>query len=152
MKIIKFDPYDGTVLAQLDNGDMVQVIVPLDSSGENWISGTDLLNYIRGIYEVKPEQVELAKNKQEIEAMVELPDSDPSIAPDKASAIRAERDARIFKIMWRVERYNQQKTLGVPTEDTENDYMKLLAYIELLRRVPSQAGFPDSIKWPELDI
>lgn len=152
MKIIKFDPYDGTVLAQLDDGNIVQVIVPLDASGENWISGTDLINYIRGIYEVKPEQQELAKNKEAIESMIEPIASDPSTAPDKAAAVRAEREAKIFQIMWRVERYNQQKTLGVPTEDTENEYLKLLAYIELLRRVPSQPGFPNDVKWPELDI
>lgn len=152
MRIINFNPYEGIAFAQLDNGDVVQVKVPLDESGENWVSGTDLLNYIRGLYEVKPEQKELAKNKADIEAMIMPIDASFNYNQDKETAVRAERDARIFKIMWRVERYNQQKALGVPTEDTENDYMKLLAYVELLRRVPDQDGFPNNVKWPELDI
>lgn len=52
--------------------------------------------------------------------------------------------------MWRVERYQTQLALGVATVDSEEQYKAVLAYIETLRQVPEQAGFPDSVVWPTL--
>ena len=56
---------------------------------------------------------------------------------------RAERDAAINSILWRVERYSQQKQLGIATTDSENEYVKILQYIQYLRDLPEQAGFPN---------
>lgn len=55
---------------------------------------------------------------------------------------RTERDNLINSILWRVERYNQQKQLGIETTDSESEYIAILQYIQYLRDVPEQAGFP----------
>ena len=66
----------------------------------------------------------------------------------KAEEIRSKRDGLIDDIMWRVERYQTQKALGVTTTDSEEQYRAVLAYIEELRQVPEQPGFPDVVEWP----
>lgn len=55
---------------------------------------------------------------------------------------RAERDATINSILWRVERYSQQKQLGIITTDSESEYIAILQYIQYLRDVPAQPDFP----------
>lgn len=54
--------------------------------------------------------------------------------------------------MWRVERYQTQTALGVTTTDSETQYRAVLAYIEELRQVPEQAGFPDVVEWPSAPV
>lgn len=50
------------------------------------------------------------------------------------------------KFRWRVERHNDELALGRgPTEPLE----PLLQYVQTLRDVPQQAGFPTDIIWPE---
>ena len=56
---------------------------------------------------------------------------------------RAERDNLINSISWRIERYNQQKQLGIETSDSENEYMAILQYIQYLRDIPEQEDFPN---------
>ena len=56
---------------------------------------------------------------------------------------RAERDAAINSILWRVERYSQQKQLGITTTDSENEYVKILQYIQYLRDLPASWSFPN---------
>lgn len=56
---------------------------------------------------------------------------------------RAERDSTINAILWRVERYNQQKQLGIETTDSESEYIAILQYIQYLRDLPEQAEFPN---------
>lgn len=56
--------------------------------------------------------------------------------------IRVERDKAINSILWRVERYNQQKQLGIETTDSESEYIAILQYIQYLRDVPAQPDFP----------
>lgn len=68
----------------------------------------------------------------------------------RAEEIRSKRDGLIDDIMWRVERYQTQKALGVTTTDSETQYRAVLAYIEELRQVPEQASFPDEVEWPEM--
>lgn len=64
-----------------------------------------------------------------------------------ADKVRAERDAKIEAIRWRIERARDELDLGVPlTEPLE----PLLQYVQALRDVPQQAGFPESVVWPEL--
>ena len=67
----------------------------------------------------------------------------------KADEIRAERDRRINAIRWRIERYQTQEAAGLETNDTEDYYRALLLYVQALRDIPEQAGFPDEVKWPE---
>ena len=64
-----------------------------------------------------------------------------------ADTARAERDRLIESVRWRIERHNDELALGSePTEPLE----PLLRYTQALRDVPQQAGFPETISWPEL--
>jgi len=61
-------------------------------------------------------------------------------------SIRSERDKLIQDVAWRVERHNTQKALGITP--TESDMTPVLEYIQALRDVTEQAGFPESVEWP----
>ena len=61
-----------------------------------------------------------------------------------AQEARAKRNALMDEVLWRVERYNQQKQLGIETTDTEEEFMGILRYIQYLRDVPEQEGFPET--------
>lgn len=64
-----------------------------------------------------------------------------------AATARAERDGLIESFRWRIERHNDELALGIePTEPLE----PLLQYVQLLRDVPEQAGFPEVVEWPEV--
>ena len=76
-----------------------------------------------------------------------LTSSDEAIE-QKAAEARAERDRRIEAIRWRIERY-QTQAAGLETTDTAEQYREILLYVQALRDVPEQAGFPDAIEWPE---
>lgn len=67
----------------------------------------------------------------------------------KQAEARAERDRRIEAIRWRIERYQTQAAAGLETTDTAEHYKAILLYVQALRDVPAQAGFPDAIEWPE---
>lgn len=64
-----------------------------------------------------------------------------------AATARAERDRLIGSVRWRIERHNAELALGI--ESTE-PLEPLLQYVQDLRDVPQQAGFPTDIIWPEL--
>ena len=64
-----------------------------------------------------------------------------------AATVRAERDRLIESVRWRIERHNDELALGrEPTEPLE----PLLQYVQALRDVPQQEGFPETISWPVL--
>ncbi len=69
-------------------------------------------------------------------------------ADEKAAEARAERDRRIDAILWRIERYQTQDAAGLETTDTAEHYKAILLYVQALRDIPEQAGFPDAIEWP----
>lgn len=63
-----------------------------------------------------------------------------------ADTARAERDRLIESVRWRIERHSDELALGSePTEPLE----PLLQYSQALRDVPQQAGFPESVEWPQ---
>lgn len=65
----------------------------------------------------------------------------------KANEVRAERDKRIMDVEWRVNRFIGQDILGLtPTDDIH----LLSEYIQSLRDVPAQEGFPFEVIWPIL--
>lgn len=68
-------------------------------------------------------------------------------APDKSSAIRAERDRRITESFWLDQRLADELELGIDLTVTK---AQILAYRQALRDITEQAGFPNSIEWPEL--
>ena len=69
----------------------------------------------------------------------------PPTAEQLAKKVRTERDAKIEAVRWRIERALDEKELGIPlTEPLE----PLLQYVQALRDVPEQAGFPEKVEWP----
>lgn len=60
-----------------------------------------------------------------------------------AAEKRAERDAAIEQIIWRVQRYGQQKALQIPSTDSEETYLNLLQYIQSLRDISKEPDFPN---------
>lgn len=78
-----------------------------------------------------------------------LEDPPPPSDVDLAKEARQKRDARINAIQWRIERYNQQKTLGIKTDDTDDWYKSALGYVQYLRDIPKQQGFPKEIVWQD---
>ena len=63
-----------------------------------------------------------------------------------ADTVRSERDRLIESVRWRIERHNDELALGIePTEPLET----LLQYTQALRDVPQQAGFPETVEWPQ---
>lgn len=69
-----------------------------------------------------------------------------------AAEARAERDRRIDAVRWRIERYQTQASAGLETTETAEQYQAVLMYVQALRDVPEQAGFPDNIVWPEIEV
>lgn len=78
-----------------------------------------------------------------------LQDPPPPSDDDLAKEARQKRDALIAAIQWRIERYEQQKTLGIKTDDTDDWYRSALAYVQHLRDIPEQQGFPKEIVWQD---
>ncbi|NDV18283.1 hypothetical protein GO013_02485 [Pseudodesulfovibrio sp. JC047] len=63
-----------------------------------------------------------------------------------ANEQRAVRDAKIENVRWRIERHQSETRLGlIPTESIA----PLDAYIQALRDVPQQPGFPEAVEWPD---
>jgi hypothetical protein len=88
------------------------------------------------------------------EGLVQMTDEEVSahLAPKPltteqlAAQVRAERDAKIYAVRWRIERAKDELDFGVPlTEPLE----PLLQHVQLLRDVPAQDGFPENVEWPD---
>jgi len=90
----------------------------------------------------------------------EFIDNDPAIAPQPVDErpfdeqIKAKRNYLINTVTWRVERYNSETRLGVTPTD---DITALDTYIQALRDIPEQEGFPwngpddPDCPWPTLE-
>lgn len=67
----------------------------------------------------------------------------------KCAAVRRERDRMLEAAAGRRDRYRDEIELGIdPTEPLE----PLLEYIQNLRDVPQQEGFPDNVEWPIVPV
>ena len=66
---------------------------------------------------------------------------------EQADVVRAKRDRLIDKEDWRYTRYNSEVRQGLTPSD---DIVALDTYIQALRDIPDQAGFPWEIEWPTL--
>ena len=91
----------------------------------------------------KPKKEWVALTKEEVEAHLNPTPTNEQLA----DTTRAERDRLIESVRWRIERHSDELALGrEPTEPLE----PLLQYVQALRDVPQQAGFPEAMEWPEL--
>ena len=66
---------------------------------------------------------------------------------EQADVVRAKRDRLIDREDWRYTRYNSEVRQGLTPSD---DIVALDTYIQALRDIPDQAGFPWEIEWPKL--
>lgn len=106
-----------------------------------------------GGYNVVPKSVDPhnAYTIEEVEAYIaehpeDVLDMDVVNAKIHKAQIRQQRDTLIQSVEWRVRRHQDEMTLGLePTEDI----IPILEYIQALREVPQQPGFPDDILWPQ---
>lgn len=70
---------------------------------------------------------------------------------EKASYHRQKRDTLLNAELWKLQRHEQEKVLSIETTLTEEEYVKLLQYIQALRKLPQQAGFPNKVIYPTLE-
>ena len=66
---------------------------------------------------------------------------------EQSDAVRAKRDRLIDKEDWRYTRYNSEVRQGLTPSD---DIVALDTYIQALRDIPDQVGFPYDVVWPML--
>lgn len=78
-----------------------------------------------------------------------LADAPPPSPDDLAANIRRIRDQKLLDIQWRVDRYRSQADAGIPTNDSPQEYKRLLEYMQELRNITQQSGFPKEIVWPK---
>ena len=71
-------------------------------------------------------------------------------AADLADSERRKRNSLIDDVEWRLLRYERQEALAAVTTDTAAWYQNALVYVQALRDVPQQSGFPNNINWPVL--
>lgn len=75
------------------------------------------------------------------------PEPVPLTSEQLADTARAERDRLIESVRWRIDRHRDEVALNIePTEPLE----PLLQYVQLLRGVPQQVGFPEAVEWPQI--
>ena len=87
-----------------------------------------------------------------IDGELVLGKTEQEVKDEKASEIRRIRDRKIEEIQWRIQRYTEQVSMGVKTTDSEENYKAVLKYVQGLRDVPEQEGFPESVVWSELEV
>lgn len=77
--------------------------------------------------------------------------SPPPTTEEQAAQVRRDRDFRIGEIRWLVERHRDELALQIDTTLTPEDYRLVQEYVQSLRDVPEQDGFPAAVVWPALD-
>lgn len=72
-----------------------------------------------------------------------------SLIKQECEKVRAERDDRLLKARGWLDRHRDETALGIEhaLDATEQE---LLIYIQALRDVPQQEGFPYHVEWPAL--
>lgn len=61
---------------------------------------------------------------------------------EKAADMRLKRDEILSSYDWRIERYKEQKSIGVETTDPDDVFLSLLEYRQYLRDLPNNPSFP----------
>ncbi len=80
----------------------------------------------------------------------ELTDPPAPTADQLAASARQKRDGLITAIQWRLSRYENQVAQGIAPNDTADQYKAVLVYVQALRDLTKQAGFPATITWPTI--
>lgn len=66
--------------------------------------------------------------------------------------LRAQRLALIVETKWIRSRHEEQKTLGIQTTLSEEQYLEWLAYWQALRDLPENTTNPFLVDWPEQPV
>lgn len=69
---------------------------------------------------------------------------------DTTTNVRALRDAQLRLALDVIDRHRNQKEIDRPTTITAAEYVAILGYVEDLRNLPEQSGFPLDVSWPEI--
>lgn len=67
----------------------------------------------------------------------------------RANYHREKRDSLINNEIWKLQRHEQEKMLGINTTLTDEQYLTILNYIQSLRKLPQQPNFPNEVIYPE---
>lgn len=68
---------------------------------------------------------------------------------EKENYHRQKRDNLINEEIWKISRHEQEKLLGINTTLSDDEFLKLLKYIQDLRDITIQEYFPDFVEYPE---
>ncbi|WP_248915876.1 phage tail assembly chaperone [Pseudomonas moorei] len=82
----------------------------------------------------------IALNANGVPALVDVVVDDEQMAANRE---RYWRDTEIARIQWLRERHRDELELSSPTSLTAEQYVELLAYLQLLRDWPQSDNFPD---------
>ena len=82
------------------------------------------------IADMRPEYFEVAAGAEET-------------AAEKAAKVRAKRDKYLEETLAKADRYEKQMAADLPPTDSAETYRKCLLYLEYLRNIPEEIGFPD---------
>lgn len=69
---------------------------------------------------------------------------------EKENYHRDKRDSLINKEIWKIQRHEHEKLLGISTTLNDDEFLLLLKYIQELRDITSQEYFPDFVEYPVL--
>ncbi|MFC5372894.1 phage tail assembly chaperone [Brevundimonas faecalis] len=72
----------------------------------------------------------------------------PPTSAELADQARRRRDAEVTAWRWMIERHRDEIELDQAATLTPAQFAALLAYVQALRDVPAQPGFPAAITWP----
>lgn len=95
-------------------------------------------------------------NKYNIEDVIIYYNSNPDkrlnsdhmiIMPDEEASIRMQRDALLEKALIKRDTCRDNIDMGTATKEA---LVPILEYIQLLRDVPQQEGFPSNVVWPDI--
>lgn len=68
---------------------------------------------------------------------------------EKENYHRQKRDKLINEEIWKIQRHEQEKLLGLNTTLSDEEFLKLLKYIQDLRDITTQEYFPDFVDYPD---
>ncbi len=95
----------------------------------------------------QPNPISILVNGEWVESPTLKEEYESIIKEQKKANARAERDLKIRDVEWRVRRHSDEVALGLtPTEEI----LPILQYIQALRDITKQPGFPTEIQWPEI--
>lgn len=104
-------------------------VVPLEIDPHNKYNLSEVIEYALGHPEMELPQWE----------------TDPPSYDEICADVRAERSNRIIAVRWRIERHDDEIRLGLASSESIEP---VLQYIQELRDITIQPGFPQSVVWP----